>query len=168
MKALPQRLRASFLASVNDPEILSVRSELGLVDSRVVELIERITSGESVDVIKQARDLARSILVEVQKKQPNIPHIADEAGNLDVLLTGRIDDDANWATIRDTIESRRKLTDTERKLLEMRQAVVDSKQLQAIIAMLLTSITLHVLPLQGGRVAVDGVSEDIRKLMALN
>ena len=168
MKALPNHLREGFLASVKDPEILSIRNELGLVDSRVLELIERITTGESIELINQIVELSRSIQTEVKRTDPDMDHIAEDADELTTLLEGRVNDEKNWADIRDTVESRRKLTETERKLLEMKKAVVDSKQLHAIITILLQSIATHVLPLEGGRIAVDGVSHDVRKLLEMN
>ncbi len=168
MKALPSHLREGFLASVNDPEILSVANELGLIDSRVLELIERITTGESMELINQIVELSLSIQKESKRTDPDVDHIADDADELTVLLEGRVNDEKNWEHIRETIDSRRRLTDTERKLLEMKKAVVDSKQLHAIITILLQSIATHVLPLEGGRIAVDGVSQDIRKLLQMN
>jgi len=168
MKKLPAHLRESFLTSISDPEILSVRSELGLVDSRVVELIERITTGESQSLLTTIINMVQVIRAEAKRAAPDVGKIADDADALDVFLQSRANDESAWTDIRETIESRRRLTDTERKLLEMKQANVDAKQLNAIITLLLQSIATHVLPLDGGRTAVNMVSGDIRKLLQLN
>ena len=68
--------------------------------------------------------------------------------------------------IRETIEARRKVTDTERRLLEAQQHAIDAVQLRSLVTFFLASLREHVLPLEGGRDAILGVSRDIRKIMS--
>ena len=81
------------------------------------------------------------------------------------VLEARDEDRGRWVEIRETIETRRKLTDTERRLLEMKQAVVSVDELRAIVAFILQSVKDHVIGLDGGRRAVNGVAFDLNRLL---
>lgn len=151
---LPARLRDGFEASIADPEIVSVRNELALLDSRVLELLDRL-SGEGLDAlvaavnaISDAPDEAEEVVAEARAL---IQQIRSEA--------------STWGEIRTTVEVRRRLSNSERKLLEHKQAVVEISELRAIVAFLLQSVKDHVLALDGGREAVLGISGDVAKLM---
>ena len=74
-------------------------------------------------------------------------------------------DRSRWVEIRETIETRRKLTETERRLLEMKHAVVGVDDLKAIVAFILQSVKDLLIGLDGGRKAVNGVAFDLNRLL---
>jgi hypothetical protein len=44
---LPSRLAATYQTAAKDPELLSLRRELALVDARLDDLLQRVDTGES-------------------------------------------------------------------------------------------------------------------------
>ncbi len=161
--ALPKRLQAGFDASVSDPELLSVRTEMGVLDARTIELYGTLST-DLTSIEPLLDDLHDELQAGV------------EAADLLAKLTEKVDairqalllptkDRAIWSDIIETMGARRKLTDTERRLLEMKQAVVDVGELRTIVAFILQSVKEHVIPLEGGRKAVSGVANDIGTLL---
>ena len=59
-QAVPQRLRERFDASITDPDLLSHRRDLALLDLRLDELLGRIDSGKSVEGARLAVPLPAS------------------------------------------------------------------------------------------------------------
>ncbi len=157
--ALPKRLQAGFDASVSDPELLSVRTEMGVLDARTIELYGRLST-DLVSIEPLLDELfsmlsAGGMSENEAKKVEEIRH----------ALALPTEDRAIWAEIQETMAARRKMTDTERRLLEMKQAVVDVGELRTIVAFILQSVKEHVIPLEGGRKAVSGVANDIGTLL---
>src|SRR5690606_15709295 len=54
MDAIPYKMRDGFAAAVRDPEIISVRAEIGLVDSRVLELVSQLAQEQYSDQWKSS------------------------------------------------------------------------------------------------------------------
>lgn len=167
LEAIPHKLRDGFVASMKDPEIISVRSELGLVDTRIMDLVRDLATEQYSDEWKT--DLEKQLAhlrLEIEQEDDLDRDAALEAiSNAEDALASRDGDSQAWAAILGAIETRRKLVDTERRLLEAHQASVDVNQMKAILLHILTAVREHVLPLDGGRKAVDGIAVEVRKLL---
>ncbi len=158
--ALPKKLQEGFDASVNDPDLLSVRTEMGVLDARTIELYGRLST--DLALIEPLLDDLDTLL---DAEAEHLPKMCEKVAEIRRALALPAKDRAIWSDIIETMGARRKLTDTERRLLEMKQAVVDVGELRTIVAFLLHSVKEHVIPLEGGRKAVSGVASDIGTLL---
>ena len=165
MEALPAHLKEGYEASTGDPDVLSVRSEMGLMDTRMLELIERLTTGESKDMLESLADKLHDMDDEMGLEEPNIASLGGMVVSMKRMIKRRRSDRGTWEEIRDTAEGRRKLSDTERKLLEAKQAAIDAAELRAIMAFILGSVKEHVIELPGGPAAVSAIAHDVRRLV---
>jgi hypothetical protein len=159
-------MRDGFAASMRDPAIISVRSELGLVDTRILDLVSSLAREQYTDSWK--KDLEESLVrlrQDLSDEEVDAGAALEAIDNAEAALAQRDSDHKAWGEILGTIETRRKLVDTERRLLEAHQASVDVNQMKAILLHILTSVRDHVLPLDGGKRAVNEISTDIRQLL---
>lgn len=167
MEHLPQKLRASFLASIDDPDLLSVRNELALMDSRLHELLQRLQSGETVERMRMLSETVHQIRSALLVKDPNLKELRDLADKARMLVDTSFGEDSVWNKIEGAISSRISLTETERKVMEMKQANIASDRLQVLMQQLLSSVRQHVVGLPGGPEAVNGVATDLFNILGL-
>lgn len=165
---LPSKLRASFEASITDPDLLSVRSELALVDSRLHELLDRLNSGETHDRMVKLSTTIHQLQSATNAPDPSLPAIKAIADRARALIDVSFGEDSVWGKIQDTISSRISLTETERKIAEMKQANVAADRLQILLHQVLASVRQHVINLPGGDTAISGVAVDIFNMMGLS
>lgn len=158
--SLPEKIRKGFDASANDPDLLSVRNEMALVDARVVEL-----AGTLSEDLVSIRPLFDDLASGLSEKEPDLGKLTEAVAEIRRIFAIQVTDRSVWKEIRETVEDRRRLTDTERRLLEMKQAVVDVAELRAIVAFILQSVKEHVVELPGGRKAVSGIANDLNMLL---
>lgn len=143
---LPERLQDRFSAAQQDPELLSLESEIALVDSRLTDLLSRVDTGEAGALWKAAQASFQDLLYAM-----NNPHAADSpkklfqaSRELEITLGRGAADYAAWDAVISLTEQRRKLTESRRKhLLEMEQ-VVTSEQAMLLVSGLLESVRRNV------------------------
>lgn len=117
-KHLPTRLMARYQEAENDPELLSMRAEIHLLDARLADLLVRVDTGESGHLWEQ--------LVEAKQRYHTAP--ARDKGQALYLLLDLIDegaaDHAAWQDVRSVLDQRRRTVESERKrLVEMQQNI---------------------------------------------
>jgi hypothetical protein len=167
-KHLPEHLRAAFDASASDPDLLSVRNEIALADSRLHDLLDKLTSGESAARMLSLRGLVKAMGNELRKADPNPAALAMAVERMGAVLDAAFGDDSVWAQIQAIMGTRMQLTETERRVADSKKANVDADSLRLLLQMILSSVRQHVLPLAGGSDAVGGVAEDIFKMTGMN
>lgn len=166
LEAIPHKMRDGFIASMRDPEIISVRSELGLVDARIMDLVRDLATAQYTNEWKKdLEEQLNRLRVELNSDEIETDAALEAINNAEAALSQQDSDAQAWSGILATIETRRKLVDTERRLLEAHQASVDVNQMQAILLHILTAVRENVLPLEGGRAAADGIALEVRKLL---
>lgn len=159
-------MRDGFLASMKDPNVISVRSELGLVDARIMDLVKDLAVAQySNSWHSTLTDELVRLRLELSGQEIDVENALLAIDDAETALAQRDADAQAWSSILDAIETRRKLVDTERRLLEAHQASVDVNQMRAILLHVLTAMREHVMPLSGGAKAVDKVANEIRKLL---
>lgn len=113
-KDLPTRLAARYEETANDPDLLSVRHEIRLIDVLIMDNMTRLDSGESAeawDVMRKSVDgltdaIADEDYIKVQKALREMRDVVDL----------RILHYATETEIRSKIDQRRKLVETEQKI----------------------------------------------------
>lgn len=169
LQKMPMHLRKTFKRSLDDPNVLSLQAELGLIDSRLVDLLEKLSTGESAEKIEllslNLTELHRMVTDE-EDDEIDVDATVELIERMHSFLSSIMGDRSTWAEIRETIETRRRVSDTERKLLEAQQHAIDAVQLRSLVTFFLGSLRDHVMPLEGGREAILAVTADIRQLMS--
>jgi hypothetical protein len=121
-KVLPARMRRRFEQAALDPHLLELVPDIGLIDARLEELIEKVDKGESGhlwDSLKAAHDEYRKALAQENLKLAGF-HLQKvfniiEAGHHDVQA---------WREIQSVINQRKQLVESERKrLIESEQVI---------------------------------------------
>lgn len=141
-QVLPERMAARFVKSTTDPDVLSLQAEIGLVDARIEDLLTRVDSGESgatwVRALNQYTELSASI------KEGNAGDMIGWLGSLKETIEAGLSDYHNWAEIAGTIETRRKLVESERKRLIDIQGMITIVEAMALMRVLTDSIQRNV------------------------
>jgi len=121
-KYLPEKLLERYHESQNDRELLALREEIALLDTRLSDLITRIDSGESGALWGKARALMSQYNEAVQMGDP--AQMQAKIHALRALIEKGMGDYAIWSEIRDVVDDRRKLVESERRrLVDMQQMI---------------------------------------------
>lgn len=162
---LPEHMKAAFDASLNDPDFISMRAEMGLLDGRIVELAEMMLKSSSPDKEAEALSHLEVVINELRTSDPDHHIIEDRVSLVKQLLNDKTVTARQWGELKDTMESRRRLADTERKLVEFKKTNMDVLELRTILTLILHALRTHVTPLEGGAKAMDKVVNEIGRLI---
>jgi hypothetical protein len=136
---LPTRYLASFEAALDDPELISVRNQIALLDAREMELIQQLSAGEAGYNWRAAKAALRRL----GKAKARSGHPAFKT--LAKLIDNGAADERRWTELRENAESRRRLANTERQRLEWMGAYLTVEEL-AIAAAFLAGIMKRYIP----------------------
>lgn len=127
---LPTRLAARYEQSQRDPQLLSVRDDLALVDARLADVLSRVDT-------KEAGLHWSNASKALERFDGGDPTALDD---LRQSIGSGLADYAAWSEVLGLIERRRKLAETEMKtlatmqqMLTVEQATVFAVRLQSII-----------------------------------
>lgn len=170
--ALPSRLLERYTESLADPELLGIREEISLTDSRIADLLLRVDTGEAGEtwrslketyyVAKRAAEVINTVgraSVAGQKAEDEFFKAFEAIG---ILIAEGAQDYQAWDEVNNMVEQRRRLTETETKRLKEAQRMVTSEQATALVAALVASVKRHVTD----RTALAAISSDITGLLA--
>lgn len=138
-KYLPKRLLDRYHEFIGNEDILSLNSEIALLDTRISEMLERIdvdaASPEAwIELSKLWGEFMFAVRTGNSKEQNKLLLIINNA------IEKGSDQEKLWNNIITTVEGRRKLSDTERKRLTDMQQMVTVEQ-----ALLLVTTTVIAL-----------------------
>ena len=128
-KYLPARLAERYETAKDDPELLSLKDEIGVVDARLMELLTRVDTGESGAVWRALRR-DWDAFTRAQAAQ-DIPGMHRAVAHIEDVMSRGLTDYAAWREIGELIEQRRKLVESEAKrLMALRQLLTVEEALQ--------------------------------------
>lgn len=110
-RVLPTRMAADYQAAQADPDLLSVRNDIALIDARLADVLARVDTGEAGALWTAARD-AYKVFTENAADLVKAKAALSELG--DILLRGQ-GDWAAWREIGDLLEQRRRAVESESK-----------------------------------------------------
>lgn len=156
---VPDRLRTDYEAALDDPDLISTRRQMALLDAREAELLRQLGGLEP-------RQAWNDVLVHFGAFEA--AHAAGQEGRAEaaldrlreVISIGATDTQI-WRELRSLSESRRKLADTERKRLEAMSQFVTSERVMATLSVLGALVAEHVSD-PGAR---DAISEGLRGMI---
>ena len=140
-KYLPKRLVERYEGSSTDIHLLALREEIRICDVRISDLMEKADSGESGEAWKQLRFC---VIDYVKAQRVGDPAFAiAKLETLKDLIDRGCNDYEAWREINDTIELRRRLTESERKR-EMDLKIYVSVEESLALARLLTQTVVEI------------------------
>lgn len=139
-KVLPARLSARYEEARQDAALLELRDEIGLVDSRIVDLLARVDTGES-GAIWQA---LKAAYLDLQRARTDPIKAALALNVIGELITRGHADYAAWGEIAAVLEQRRRLVESERRRTIELQQTISVNQAMVLVTALLSSIKAHV------------------------
>jgi hypothetical protein len=128
---LPPRMLSSYRASLNDPDLLSVRADIALLDSRLQDLLDRVDKGEAGHLWLEAWDAFRQLRRAMQGRDATQTLVAMEELE-DKLSRGRADY-AAWSEVLKVLRMREHAGQLEQKrLVDMNQTITIERALLLI------------------------------------
>lgn len=127
---LPERMRENYERAVADEELVSLRSELAVIDARVLDLLQRADAGESGKRWKALLDQ-----VKLVESAPDGLELHQGLKELSRMIRAGAADAYTWDEIRDWFIVRERLTRSERKRLVEAKLVMSVEQAQLVMAM---------------------------------
>jgi hypothetical protein len=168
-KNLPTRFMGRYQASLNDPEILTLRDDLALYDARLEDLLGKVDTGEcgetwaallsSVHEFRAAEEAANS--TDNENKRAEWRRDREVAmQTILVLCQEGMADYAAWNEVKSVLELRRRASETEMKRRVAMQTMITEDR-----ALLMQSAFLDILRKNVTDLSIlAAISSDFRKL----
>lgn len=152
-KVLPPRMVEAYEASLKDPELLSLREEISLVDARITDLLKRIDTGESGRLWGLLSD-AYDKLREHRNDPAKGAYWLNEIG---ALIHRGVGDYAAWGELSNKLEQRRRLVESESKRMKDMQAMISAEETMALMGEIYVILQTHITD----SVILDRIGRDI-------
>lgn len=157
-KHLPTRMGERYQQSLTDPELLAMREEVALIDSRLADVLGRVDSGES----GKAWALLKSLFSDYRKAREGVDK-AIVLHQIEDTIKDGLDDYAAWEEVRSLIDQRSRIVASERQRLVQMQQMLSIDQAMTLMAAIADSVRKHV----SDRDALAGISADLTRLLSL-
>jgi hypothetical protein len=141
-KFLPARLFAAYQDAAHDPQLLELRRDIALTDARIVDLLERVDSGESGAIWRAAQ--AAMAQFRRAQTQGDVEAMPRALGQVDQRLTQGHADYAAWDEVLALIAQRRKLVESEQKRVTRATEVLTVERAMTMLAQVVGIIERHV------------------------
>lgn len=167
-KVLPVRLAARYEEARLNPDLLSLRDDLGACESRLAELFQRLDTGESGQVWRDLRQALRAF--ESASTHGNTTEMRVQLDALRRLITQGTGDYAAWQDVRGMWEARCRLTETEHRTLLVQQQMITVTQLGAYLGVITHAIqervTAHA-DTETAKLILGELSQDLARFSVL-
>ena len=135
---LPERMLDRYHEAEQDSELLALRAEVALIDSRLLDVLQRVDTGESSRIWGQLRDAVANL--------DAAQLIGDDAGirfavaGIKNLINAGAADWAAWSDVRSLVQERKALVESERKRLVEAQQLIQVDQAMSLLALLVDAV----------------------------
>jgi hypothetical protein len=158
-KHLPTNLAARYDELASDAEIVNLGHDIGLLDTRIAELLGRLDTAESEIGWIKARQAYTALTGALSTGDAGTIRTSMQA--LSTILNGQVGIDQTWRDVREALQERRLLVESERRRLVDMNQMVTVEELLILIARVSDIIQRNVSD-EGERRAI---SIEIRALM---
>lgn len=156
-KYLPDELREKYEEAESDEELLSLRSEISLITSRLFELAEKVEQTAGKVQIDELLRMWNKI-----KKHENNPQRKTMWENRFEKKIKDIEEDRDtWEEIDSLVDTKRKLIDSEQKKLENLEQFVPTEQVMLFVGAVMDIVKTEIEGSQGAVLDEDTKSEII-------
>lgn len=153
---LPTRYIKDFEDYLTDPNLLSMREEMALLDVRMGELLQRLETSDAPSAWNRIMVVAAQLEKAVaESKFDNAAAMAETLRN---AVCAHRDDREMWDEVVNLIDHRRKVADVERRRIEAAKKYLTLQEANTMLAYFVSSVMKHVSsPTERSR-----ISEDLR------
>ena len=162
-KYLPSRLAGRYEEAISDPELLALRDDIGLLDTRISGVVAALDTGESQESWSAMMALVSQLETEWQTllddgEPPETMERTVEA----IGKTARqgLSQGYVWAEIRGLLKERAALVSGEQKRLVEMQQYVTATEAMGFVGAVMASVRRHV----SDRRALSAISSDLTGL----
>lgn len=141
-KYMPARLLETYRQSLEDPELLELRSDIALTDARLVDLLKRADTGEAGAVWRKARVTLNQF--KTARAKGDVEGMTQHLYTLEQVIEQGATDSATWYEIFGVLEQRRKLVESERRRLVDMQQMITAENAMTLVASLAAIVRRHV------------------------
>lgn len=141
-KVLPSRMLEAYHEALEDPDLISLRDALALVDTRLNDLLKRVDSGEAGVIWVRTRDALENLQGALVTGDQTTARIA--MSELDNLIRKGVSDYAAWKEVGDLLDRRARLASAELARLSKLQQFVSNEQVLVLIAAIVDLVNEHV------------------------
>lgn len=159
-KHLPRRMMRAFAESIEDPNGLSLRNEVALVDARLVDVLGRVDTGESGEIWQGLKKDWEEL--EAARGAGENEKAAGILGRIGVAISRGQSDWAAWRDVRQLLQERKILVESERKRLVELNQMMTIEQALLLGGALLAAIKRHVTDTR----TLDAISVEFDRLYA--
>lgn len=141
-KYLPEGLVAAYQDAQSDPDLLSVRGDVELLDVLIRSKLVNLDTGESAD----HWNFLLKCIVKARKAYKNEDYggLEEQLDEMEALADKRRLHYATEQEINTQLEQRRKLVDTENKIILSKENAVTTEQAMLLVSALLASVKANV------------------------
>lgn len=143
-KYLPAQLRERYETARDDDRLIELRDDVAIIDLRIGELLEQIGETGSTGLLKAARLKFDAFKSAGGKGKASVGQARISLQELDDLLTLGLQRASTWEELRDSIELRRRLTESETKRMKDLQQFITADRAIALVGMFLEVVLKHV------------------------
>lgn len=148
---MPERLARRVHEMENDPDLLSLKSELALVQLRLSELLEGVGTAQNwTDLSVKWAEFVQAL------REQDSDRIAQLVTEINGIVRGGADDTETWKEITALLESRRRLAESEQKRIVAAQHTVAVDQAMGLLGILVEAVKeaalAHATPDVAGRI----------------
>lgn len=142
IKDVPERLYERFQDAINDPDMIDLKAEIALTESRTSEIIANIENeryGKFWDDVGDARNEIRDAM------HSGVPGQLIAAYNLlDAVISDAQADQQTWDVLSKLVEQRRRLVESQHKLQTSADNLITVDQLMLSVVRIIGIIKEHV------------------------
>lgn len=141
--SLPGRMRQDYERALNDPELLSQKTNIAMLDARIEDLLRMSETGESGAAWKEANKALRrydEIIAGPGKPADKAAMGAIVLNDLRNILHGGLQGHMVWEEIRVTAVTQKALVADERKRMIEQNYVIGVEQAEALIGAMVSAV----------------------------
>jgi hypothetical protein len=141
-KYLPEGLMNAYQSTIDDPELLSVRQDIHLLDTLIASKLPLLENNESAATWKRVDELIRAVRKAYKKEQYG--DLEDALDEMEGIADQKRLFYATEQEIQSQLEQRRKLVETENKTLFNKERALTAEQAMLLMSALLDSVRRNV------------------------
>jgi hypothetical protein len=141
-KHLPVRLKEQFEQAVGDGELLALREDIALLDSRLNDVLASASNGEAGELWNSLKE-ARRAYVSASGKDAEEKR-RDAISTILWLIDEGYQEWQSWKDIRFMLQERRQLVESERKRLVDMQQMITAERANVMLLRIQDIIRTHV------------------------
>lgn len=141
-KYLPHDLAERFEASRSTDELLELRDDLALLDTRITALLDRVATNDQAKTWREFGSTYADLRNALRTSDPT--KLQTALAEMDRILAAGQADYTAWGQVLGLLEQRRKIVESESKRMIGAQQMLTITQGMMLVANLLDSVKRHV------------------------